>query len=229
MTGSGFSAARVLSNLITAVLVVCAALVTGALVRREIFPAPSVSSPAVTIARWETLVSAGHQMGPEQAAATIVEFSDFQCPSCAAAQSELRKLREMYPRDVAVVYRHFPLEAGHPYARRAAIASECAAEQGRFERFHDLLFQRQDSIGRMPWERFARLAGVPSRSRFADCLSARRPEARVNRDLATADSLGLQGTPTLLVNGRRFDGSPGFPVLEQQVRQALTGSPISSR
>jgi protein-disulfide isomerase len=230
MTGKGFSPARLLSNGITAFLVVCAALITAALVKREFFADQrAASADAVTLPRWQTLVSAGHRMGDAAAAATIVEFSDFQCPSCAAAETDLKKIREKYPHEVAVIYRHFPLDRVHPAARRAAIASECAAEQGRFEQFHDALFQRQDSIGRMPWEAFARLAGIPSLPRFSDCLASGRWEARVSRDLVTADSLQLQGTPTLLVDGRMFGGSPGFPALDQEVRQALTGSRISVR
>src|SRR5687768_3601104 len=114
---------KFLSGLLTAFLVICAALVAGALVKREWFPAqrPESQRPASQdIPGWEALAAEGHRMGASPAAVTIVEFSDFLCPFCAEAQHALRKVRQEYPHQVAVIYRHFP-RARNPHAHNAAL------------------------------------------------------------------------------------------------------------
>jgi protein-disulfide isomerase len=153
------SAKERLQNTASVVLVVCALTVTGLLVRQQLFPPAAVAAVPVTrVKDWQPLSQVGNVMGPRGARVTIVEFSDFQCPFCGQAAQALQGVRERYP-DVAIVYRHLPLEA-HPHAFAAAVASECAAEQGAFQAFHDHLFAHQDSIGVTPWDSVAHRAGV---------------------------------------------------------------------
>jgi protein-disulfide isomerase len=207
--------------MVTTFLVICAALVTAAIVRREVFPPEDVGmAPVRDLDDWERLASKGHRMGDPGAAVTIIEFSDFQCPFCAQAEQALHEVRQRYPREVAVVYRHFPLKS-HPYATQAALASECAASQGRFEPFHDVLFAGQDSIGRVPWEEFARRASVRSVQDFNQCLGAKRFNGLVEEDAAMARSLNLMGTPTIIVNGRILPGTPSAAELKREVKRAL--------
>jgi protein-disulfide isomerase len=213
---------RFLSGLLTACLVICAVLITGALVKREFFPARESSLSAVReIEGWQHLARGGHRMGVSHPAVSIVEFSDFQCPFCAEAQQALEEVRLQYPHQVAVVYRHFPLEEIHPHARKAALASECAAAQGRFESFHDALFTHQDSIGQVPWEDFARRADIRSVETFTECLASKHLESLVEQDASAARSLGLMGTPAIIVNGRLLMGAPSAADLELEVRRAL--------
>lgn len=195
-----------LQNAMTGVMVLCALTVTTLLLRQQM--APSTAEAAVPVTKvqdWRPLSQVGNRMGPAQPRLTIVEFSDFQCPFCAQAAEALAGVRERHP-DVTVVYRHLPLPS-HPHAFAAAVASECAAEQGRFQAYHDHLFQHQDSIGVTALDVVAQRTGVPDLDRFRACLGEDGPRNRVNRDRATAIRLGVNGTPAFITNGKMFSGS----------------------
>ncbi|HET9426535.1 MAG TPA: thioredoxin domain-containing protein [Gemmatimonadaceae bacterium] len=159
-------------------------------------------------------------MGRADARVTIVEVSDFQCPFCARfALTALPAIRRRYPDDVAVVYRHWPLSI-HPFAFDAAVASECAAAQGRFEPFHDALFRDQDSIGTRPFERFAVDAGVTDTAAFRLCRTSPQAAARVESDRRAALALGAGGTPSFVVNGYLLHAPLDSALLDSIVRAA---------
>lgn len=207
-----------LSAIMNVVLVGCAVLITAALVRREFFPPAAAAAPtAHDVRNWPALTGAGHTLGPDSATVRIVEFADFQCPYCAQLEPQLAALRASHPDQVAVIYRHFPIPS-HKYAVAAAMASECAADQGRFEAFHDALFRAQDSIGVLSWGAFARRAGVQALDAFRQCVSSQRDKERVDRDAAAASSISALGTPTLVVNGKMLTSSAE---LDSVVNKAL--------
>ena len=212
---------NLLSNLVTALMVGCALVITGAVVRREFFaPDAAAAQQDLTprrVENWAQLASAGQRMGPASAPVQIVEFSDFQCPFCATFRGTLAKLRAKYPDRVSVLYRHYPIDALHPHARTAALASECAAEQGRFEPYHDLLFAEQDSIGSKPWERFAAEAGVPDADAFARCVAEERLAAGVQRDFELAEETGISLTPSIIFNGTLVPGALSETELEKWI------------
>lgn len=211
-----------LSNLATGLLVACAVAVTAAVLRREFLaaaPAPAAAEPR-RIDDWKPLAREGARMGSAEAPVTIVEFSDFQCPFCRTVQAPLAAVRARHGDRVAIVFRHLPLDAIHPHARAAANAAECAGEQGRFEAYHDRLFAAQDSIGTTPWERFAADAAVPDLAAFESCVAEDRYAARVERDARLGAELGLEATPTLIVNGTVYSGAPSEAELERLVAAA---------
>jgi protein-disulfide isomerase len=204
-----------LVDIATAIVAVCAVAIT--VVRlREAYAWPS------RIGDWRRYSQDGNRMGPRSASVTIVEFADFQCPICAAAVAPLRRLRERYPHDIALVYRHAP---GHEFSFDAAVASTCAAEGGRFEAFHDALFQERDSIGKKPWLRFAVQAGVSDTSRFERCLGSASAREAVSRDTMAAAALGVAGTPTFLINDIEIQGYAGPAQLTSYVAHALGVAP----
>lgn len=82
-------------------------------------------------------------MGKDDAKVTIVEFSDFECPFCARAYGTVKQIKDAYPNDVKIVYKHLPLTNIHPNAEKAAEASECAQDQGKFWEMHDKMFEAQ--------------------------------------------------------------------------------------
>lgn len=184
------------------------------------------ATPPLTaeVPEWRSFAASGQRIGPADAPVTIVEFSDFQCPFCAVAAETLRDLRERFGDSIAIVYRHFPLTEIHPHATAAAIASECAAEQGRFEAFHDALFASQDSIGRVDWTWFASRAGLAQAEAFENCIAEERTAPVVARDEAAGRTLGVAGTPTLLVNDRRLLGRADGALLDSLVSAALARS-----
>ncbi len=215
------------SRLTTGLLVACAVLVTAAVVKREFFPALAAASQAASTApravdNWAEINAAGKVLGPPDAPVRIIEFSDFQCPFCARYQETLRAVRARYPDQVAVVYRHFPLDEIHPHARAAALASECAGEQGRFEAYHDALFAWQDSIGVRAWDRFAADAAVPDAEAFRRCVADGRLMARVDRDAAVAERTRITVTPSLVIDGTLLPGVVSRAELERRIADAMS-------
>ncbi|HEX2095714.1 MAG TPA: DsbA family protein [Longimicrobiaceae bacterium] len=214
-----------IGNLSSAILVVCAVIVTSLVVRREFFARPVGAQPAVReVEEWAGLDDVGNVMGSRAAPLQIVEFSDFQCPFCAKVKGDLKKLREKYGDRVAVVYRHFPLTAIHPHAVAAAVASECAGAQGRFEPYHDALFAQQDSIGKKGWSDFARVAGVPDLQEFDACTRSEQVQARVAEDVEAAKKAEVDGTPSFVFQGKMISGSGAPEQLDRWIAEALKGS-----
>jgi protein-disulfide isomerase len=121
---------------------------------------------------------------------------------------------------VAVLYRHLPLDEIHPHARQAAVASECAAAQGRFGEYTTALFAQQDSIGAKPWARFAAEAGVRDAAAFDRCVATARTMANVDRDARVARETKIEVTPTLVINGTLRPGALTEEELERLVAEA---------
>lgn len=214
------------SNVTTGVLVACAVVVTAAVVKREFLAAPAAASQPASLAprpvdNGEEVHAAGQVLGRADAPVRIVEFSDFQCPFCAQYQETLRAVRAKYGDRVAVVYRHFPLDEIHPHARAAALATECAGEQGRFEAYHDALFARQDSIGTRAWDRFAADAALPDPVGFRRCMDDGTLMERVDRDAAVAGRAGVTVTPSLVIDGMLLAGVLPQAELERRIEDAL--------
>lgn len=214
-----------LSAVSTAMLTLCAVTLTVLTVRREFFtepPAPGAPR-ASTVSEWKSYARSGQRLGPANAPVTIVEFSDFQCPACRAAAETLRKVRQRYPQQVAVLYRHAPIPS-HEHAADAARASQCAGEQGRFEAYHDALFAHQKSIGQISWTAFADTAGVANGDAFASCMSGGGTTAVVEDDQSAARRLGVSATPTLLINEQLIVGSPSEEELVSMIEKSLRGA-----
>lgn len=217
---------KVVSNVVTAVLVVCALLVTIAVARREFMASsvpPAADAPSADprpVGDWQALAAAGLWLGSPDAPVVLVEFADFQCPFCAVAADNLRAVLSRYGDDVAVVFRHFPLEHIHPHAHAAAVAAECADAQDRFGTFHDLLFARQNEIGETPWTQLAATAAMDTVA-FAECLDAAWPRDRVSEDARVAREVGLTGTPSVIVGGLLLPGTPSVATLREHIDEAL--------
>src|SRR5437868_3731985 len=118
-------------TLASAILVMTAALLSYAVARGERKP-------------WSASAPEYRTLGPAGAKVTIVEFSDFECPACRMAEPPVRRIMALYDGKVRLVFKHFPLERMHPWARRGAVAAECAGRQGRFWEFHHELYDHQD-------------------------------------------------------------------------------------
>lgn len=156
-----------------------------------------------------------HVRGPMDAAVTIVEYGDFECPYCGQAESVVREVLSDFG-DVRYVWRHLPLTDVHPHAQLAAEAAEAAALQGRFWAMRDLLFENQDALGIKDLLRHAEEIGLDM-DKFREALRARKGAARVARDVESADSSGVAGTPTFFVNGRRHQGAYDVDSLSRSV------------
>jgi protein-disulfide isomerase len=148
-------------------------------------------------------VGSSPTIGNPDAAVTIVEFSDFQCPYCARTAPLLRQILERHGDDVRLVYKHFPLSF-HPQARSAARAALAAQDQRAFWEMHDLLFEHSERLGEARFADLARRAGLDV-ERFSRDYDTRAVDydRRIDEDYAQGLTVNVRGTPTLFVNGRR--------------------------
>lgn len=165
-----------------------------------------------------------HVRGPADAAVTLVEYGDHECPYCAGAEPVIRALLGGRD-DVRHVWRHLPLTDVHPNAQLRAEASEAAAEQGAFWDMHDWLLANQEETTVPMLMRQAKVLGLDT-ERFRADLRARVGADRIAADIESADESGVSGTPTFFVNGRRHHGAYDSASLHAAVRAARVRADI---
>jgi protein-disulfide isomerase len=154
----------------------------------------------------------GYTMGNDSARIQITEYSDFECPYCAAfATVQMPEVREQLIATGRVFwrYRDFPLSS-HKWSRLAALAAQCAGEQGKFWDMHDQLFGHRDWVEQEKdptdvFHGFAQAIGLDL-ARYDECVKSRRYAGRIQASLEEGQALHIQGTPTFFVNGRHFEG-----------------------
>ena len=156
--------------------------------------------------------------GNPGAAVTVVEFTDYQCPTCAAAQPVLDRLITEYGDRVRFVIRDFPLQM-HPEARKAAEAAEAAREQGKYWDYTAILFRNQSALKPEQLKQYAQVLGL-DRAKFDAALDTGRFADKVERDMLDGQRFGVTGTPTFFVNGRRT-GDITYEVLKAAIDAAL--------
>ena len=155
-------------------------------------------------------VGAGH------APVSVIVFADYLCPYCRQLSQTLEELLKRNPKDLRVIWRQFPI---HPQADRMSQAALCADEQGHFSTYHSLLFG-DPHLTVESLDTLAQQAGLNSKA-FSECLSSDRYASRIADDLKEGKRLGITGTPTLFVNGIRFEGNQPESVLQAQIAAAL--------
>src|SRR5438094_1810873 len=143
--------------------------------------------------------------GNPKAPVVIVEFSDFQCPYCQSVEATLKNLLAKYEGRVSLAYRDLPLREIHPQAELAAEASRCAAEQGKFWEYHDLLFQNQNKLNREGLVEQARNLKLDDKQ-FDSCLSSDKYKAQIEQDRQLGLKAGITGTPGFFINGNTMSG-----------------------
>jgi protein-disulfide isomerase len=142
--------------------------------------------------------------GPDGAPITIVEFADFECPHCGEVAPLLDKLQEQHKNDVRMVFKFYPLP-GHPHADIAARAAIAAMNQGKFWEMHHALFANQHHLEQTDLDSYAKDLGLEV-SRFHADMQASATADRIAKDHKLGEDLQIQGTPTIYINGRMFDG-----------------------
>lgn len=161
----------------------------------------------------------GHQSGPDAALVTIIAWGDFQCPFCARLAPVLHQIRDRYGDDVRVIYRHLPMRF-HKQAALAAEASVVAANQGKFWAFHDKLFANYQALTRPDLVRYAREVGMDVAA-LERALDDRRYRDAVAAEGADAEALGVDGTPTMFLNGTPVGGAKDVDTLSKLVDTQL--------
>jgi len=163
-------------------------------------------------------------LGDPKATITIVEYSDFECPVCRSLHDVLRGLLPKYPQ-VKVLFKDFPLEALHPWARTAALAGRCAYQQDpkAFWKLYDLIYDNQDIISASnAWDKMLDYAGRAglNADTFKSCMSAPQASAEVDASITNGKELEVRSTPTVFVNGRRINGADPH-ALQQYIEYEL--------
>lgn len=169
------------------------------------------------------VASRDHAAGPAGARVTLVEYADFECPSCGVAHGVIQAAQRAFGDNLRLVFRHFPLRDSHPHALDAARAAEAAAEQGQFWPMHDRLFERQHALDPGDLVRHARKVGLDV-VRWGRVMALASTEERVLGDLASGRRSGVRGTPTLFINGARYEGLVERGALIDTLARAALGS-----
>jgi protein-disulfide isomerase len=169
-------------------------------------------------------VAGAPETGPPNAPVTLVEFSDFQCPYCAAAVPQIEAVLKAYPTQVKLIFKQFPLEQ-HPQADLAATAALAAQKQGKFWQMHDAMYASQDNLSRASILAMAAHIGLNVKQMEEDMDSTAVRETVV-RDVQDGAKAGVEGTPTLFINGQKYNGAINLsilkPILDLAVKQSAT-------
>jgi protein-disulfide isomerase len=145
-----------------------------------------------------------HIQGPAEAAVTLVEYGDYECPYCGAAYPIIKEVQERMGEGLRFVFRNFPITTSHPHAELAAEAAEAAAAQDRFWEMHDLLYENQQRLGEEDLHAYADQLGLEVEP-FDQELAEHVHAERVHEDFMSGVRSGVNGTPTFYINGLRHD------------------------
>src|SRR5437763_208411 len=183
-------------------------VLAGACAHEPPTPSPSPTSMTASAAPSSAVAAIGPARGPAQAKVTIVEFSDFQCPYCARAQPVMQEVLKTYGSDVRLVFRDFPLSF-HGDAAKAAEASHCADEVGKFWALHDWMFDNQRNLSVDELKAAAATLGL-DRARFDRCLESGKYRELVQSNQRDGEKAGVTGTPAFFINGTMLKGALPF-------------------
>lgn len=168
------------------------------------------------------VTTSDHIRGTQSAQVTLIQYSDFQCPFCTRFKTTLDQVLKDYAGKVRLVYRHFPLRSIHPLAQKAAEASECAADQGKFWDMHDELFALNDG-GSLTLDAIKKTAGdlKLDTTKFNACLDGGTKAAIVEVDYQDGLAGGVNGTPATFINGQYVAGALPYEQIKMVIDQQL--------
>ena len=167
--------------------------------------------------------------GGAKAPITIVEFSDFQCPYCIAATPEIHALLKAYPQQVRLIFKEYPLE-NHSHAFTAATAALAAHKQGKFWAMHDAMFDQRD-LSKPNLIAIAKTAGVDV-NRFEKDMESKEVRDAIAKDVEDGDHANVEGTPTIFINGQRYNGAIQLqflkPLIDAELKKTAPASQTAS-
>lgn len=168
-----------------------------------------------------------HTQGAGNKKVTLVEYGDFQCPSCAAYYPVLKQVKEKYGDDITFQFRHFPLTQIHQNAMAAHRAAEAASKQGKFWEMHDLLYERlnlwaQSNNAAQQMEDYATELGI-NIDQFKTDYQSSTVNGVINADIAAGNELGVTGTPSFFINGQKIDNpDQSLEAFSKVIDEAIT-------
>jgi protein-disulfide isomerase len=165
-----------------------------------------------------------HTRGPRDAAVTLLEYGDYECPHCGRAHFIVEEIMAQDGDALRFAFRNFPLAQIHPHAQKAAEAAEAAGAQGRFWPMHAALFENQDALDEEDLVGYAQALELDL-EKFQTELLRGNYAGRVREDFLTGVRSGVNGTPTFFINGRRHDGAWDFDSLMQAITLSASTKP----
>ena len=164
--------------------------------------------------------------GNPDAAVTLIEYSDFQCPACAKYYQMINKIAEEMGEEIQVIYRHFPLSRSHPQAELAARAAEAAGQQGAFWEMHNKLFANQNAWSNQSnaedmFVGYAQELGLDI-EKFKTDMNSKAIEDAVKDDQRSGNQALVEGTPTFFLNGEKINNPRSYDKLRQALRNKLS-------
>lgn len=147
----------------------------------------------------------------------IEEFADYQCPYCKKAQDTLKELKKKYGDRLEIHFKHFPLKY-HLSARSAAMAAECARDQGKFWEMHELLFEGSPNFGFEWYRDYARTLGLDL-EKFISCYQTNAKADIIERDLREGEERGVSATPTFFINGVKLVGAADISEFKRIIKE----------
>ena len=163
-----------------------------------------------------------HIQGPSTAKVVLVEYGDYQCPYCGEAYPIIKKIQEKFGADLRFVFRNFPLTQVHPRAEFGAETAEASAAQGKFWEMHDFIYENQKSLN--DEEFFLKFADKNlglDKEKIRQSVAQHAFAPRIREDFMSGVRSGVNGTPTLFIQGHRHNGSYEFKELDEAIKSAL--------
>lgn len=161
-----------------------------------------------------------HRQGDLEAPCTLVEYGDYQCPSCGQAYSIVKRLQKHFAKRLAFVFRNFPLTQIHPFAEPAAETAEFAGAHHKFWEMHDLLYENQKHLSDQLLPQLSQQLTLDP-DKLAEALQSGQFQSRVKTDFTSGVRSGVNGTPTFFINGQRHDGSYDYESMVEAIDRVL--------
>ena len=188
-------------------------------------PTPTNQELALTAPK---ITNTDLSFGPENAKVTIIEYADFQCPSCKNQQPNVDQLKSDYAGKIRYVYRFFPIQQIHPNANLSAAAGYAAYKQGKFGEMADLLFTNQEKWALLPADQAQQMYMDMAKSlsldtdKFKQDMESQTTKDFIQKEMDEGTAAGVNATPTFFINGKQFQIPTGYAEYKQLVDTALS-------
>lgn len=194
------------SNIFTAFLIVGAIFISSLVIYQNFFFERSkLKIVDREVIGWRGIELKGQRKGNVDAPIQIVEFFNYECPYCKEVEPIIQKIYQEFPDKISIVFEHFPLDT-NSIAFDAGIVAECAGNQGKFSKMHNLLFSNQEQLDSISFDSLAATARVDNIIEFSKCRNEQITYNVVKSGISLANNLEIGGVPTFLINGKVVPG-----------------------
>ncbi len=169
--------------------------------------------------RIEVSVDDDPSQGKKDAPITLIEFSEYQCPFCKRTRPTIQKIMDTYKDKVQYVFRDFPLSF-HKQAPVAALAANCANEQGKYWEYNKELFEQQPNLSDDNLKEYAKKLGLNTK-KFDECLGSGKYQSEIDKDIQDGSNAGVTGTPAYFINGIFISGAQPFENFKEIIDEEL--------